>query len=121
MVYTYNPITKSRAKDLRNNATLSEVLLWEKLKSKQLLGYQFNRQKRIGNYIVDFYCYKLRLIIEVDGFSHNFKVDYDRKRHSDLEALGLNVVHIEDVQVKKDIDNVVQVIFDTIQTILLKN
>jgi len=118
MVYTYNPITKSRAKDLRNNATLSEVLLWEKLKGKQLLGYQFNRQKRIGNYIVDFYCHKLCLIVEVDGFSHNFKVDYDKKRHTDLEALGLNVLHIGDTLVKEDIDNVIQIIFDTIQTIL---
>ena len=60
-------------KFLRNHSTVPEKLLWEKLKGKQLLGFKFRRQHGIGNYIVDFYCPKLKLGIEIDGVSHDRK------------------------------------------------
>ncbi len=63
----YNPKLKDKARELRNNSTLSEILLWKKLKKKQMLGFQFYRQKPIDNYIVDFFSYTLRLVIEIDG------------------------------------------------------
>jgi very-short-patch-repair endonuclease len=66
-IIPYNPKLVSLAKQLRNNMTLSEVLLWDELKSKQLLGYEFDRQRPIDNYIVDFYCKDLQLVIEIDG------------------------------------------------------
>ncbi|MDP2993407.1 MAG: DUF559 domain-containing protein, partial [Deltaproteobacteria bacterium] len=73
----YNPKLKELARRLRNSSTLSEVLLWNHLKGKQMKGYDFHRQKPIDNYIVDFFCTKLRLIIEIDGDSHLFKGEED--------------------------------------------
>ena len=61
--------TKEFRKDLRNNISKSERLLWSRIRNKQI-GYRFRRQYGIGNYIVDFYCPELRLIIEVDGIGH---------------------------------------------------
>jgi very-short-patch-repair endonuclease len=69
----YNPNIKSKAQKLRQDSTFAERLLWKHIKKKQLLGYQFSRQKPIDEYIVDFYCNKLNLIIEIDGISHNNK------------------------------------------------
>ena len=76
----YNPKLKARARELRNNSTLAEVLLWNQLKARKMKSYQFMRQKPIGNYIVDFLCSKLKLVIEIDGESHVDKVEYDNKR-----------------------------------------
>ncbi len=67
MKIRYNPKLKALARELRKNSTLSEVLLWNHLKGGQMKGYQFMRQKPIDDYIVDFYCSKLTLIIEIDG------------------------------------------------------
>ena len=63
----YNPRLKSFARELRNNSTLSEVLLREQLKECKLGGFQFARQKPIGEYIVDFFCPRLGMVIEIDG------------------------------------------------------
>lgn len=68
-ILPYNPKLKDRAKELRKAGILSEVLLWQELKSRKFLNLDFNRQKVIGNYIVDFYCDDLRLVIEIDGSS----------------------------------------------------
>lgn len=67
----YSPILKRNSRLLRNNQTKEEQLLWFHLRKKNVHGYLFSRQKPIGNYIVDFVCFKLKLIIEVDG-SDNF-------------------------------------------------
>lgn len=61
----YNLNLKLKARDLRNNSTLSEVLLWKKLRALQMMGYKFNRQKPIENYMVDFYCKALNLVIDL--------------------------------------------------------
>jgi len=65
----YDPKLKERAPALRKAGVLSEVMLWNELKSRKLRGYQFSRQKPIEEYIVDFYCSKLSLVIEIDGSS----------------------------------------------------
>lgn len=75
-----------------------------------MLGYQFMRQKPIGNYIVDFYCSKLKLVIEIDGKSHDGKYSYDMQRQSFLESMGLTVLRFNDTDVKKDISNVLMAI-----------
>ena len=68
-----NEKIKQYSRDLRNNSTTGEITLWSKvLRAKKMYGYQFNRQFVIEYYIVDFVCRKLKLIIEVDGYSHNF-------------------------------------------------
>lgn len=70
-ILPYNPILKQRAKELRANMTLSEVLLWNHLKNRQIHGFDFDRQRPIDQYIADFYCKDLILAIEVDGSSHD--------------------------------------------------
>ena len=112
--YYYNHNLLEKARWLRNNATLSEVLLWQRLKGGQLFGYDFHRQKPLLNYIVDFYCKNLNLIIEIDGLSHDYKLDYDKQRDANLKSVGIHILRFDDHHVKKDIDNVVQIIVDWI-------
>jgi len=97
---------KPFSRNLRSKSTLSEVLLWNKLKARQMMGYQFMRQKPIENYIVDFFCSKLKLIIEIDGSSHHGKAKYDLHRQKELESLGLNVLRIDDMDVKMEMNKV---------------
>ncbi len=104
----YNPALKERAKALRKAGNLAEVLLWQQLKNNQLLGLDFDRQKIIGNYIVDFYCASEDLVIEVDGSSHDNKEEYDSQRDAFLEGLNLKVIHITDRDVKTKLDKVIQ-------------
>ena len=102
----YNPRLKELARTLRNNSTLSEVLLWNHLKGKQIRGYDFHRQKPIDNYIVDFFCPRLRLIIEIDGQSHAFKGKKDEQRKNRLELLGFYILRFDDLDVKKNMEGV---------------
>jgi len=92
--------------------TLGEVLLWNELKQKRMLDFDFDRQKPIDNFIVDFYCKDLQLAIEVDGNSHNsdeaFKKDEIRQKR--LENLGVKFLRFDDVEVKKDMNNVLRII-----------
>ena len=89
--------------------TLAEVLLWNYLKQKQMCGYDFDRQRPIDEYIVDFYCKDLRLAIEIDGASHNAeKYDHDVKRQERLERLGVYVLRFSDGDVKQDVENVLR-------------
>jgi very-short-patch-repair endonuclease len=111
----YNPKLKQLSRKLRNNSTLAEVLLWNELKGKKMKGYQFMRQKPIGNYIVDFYCSKLKLIIEIDGCSHNEKYEEDKTRQEYLENLGLTIMRFDDMIVKKEMDNVLLAIENWIE------
>jgi very-short-patch-repair endonuclease len=106
-IFPYNPKLVPLAKKLRKNSTLSEVLLWNRLKNNQL-GFDFHRQKPIGNYIVDFYCPDLLLAIEIDGNSHRFKAKEDLERQKELEEMGVEFLRFTDLQVKKEIDQVVE-------------
>ena len=106
----YNPKLKSLSRQLRSNSTLSEVLLWNQLKSRKIRGYQFTRQKPIDEYIVDFYCSKLKLVIEIDGESHSEKAEVDLIRQKKLESMGLSVLRFYDWDVKKNMEGVVSVI-----------
>ncbi len=95
----YNPELKDYARKMRNNSTKGEIKFWCELLRKRQSGYQFYRQKVIGHYIVDFYCAKLKLIIEIDGTSHEDKEEYDKKRDRVLNSLGLKVLHYNDLMV----------------------
>ena len=106
----YNPELKQRARELRKQGVLSEVLLWNQLKYRKMRGYQFMRQKPIGNYIVDFYCSKLKLVIEIDGESHEGRFSYDMQRQQFLESMGLTVIRFNDADVKVDMNNVLMAI-----------
>ena len=111
-IIPYNPKLKQLARILRNNSTMSEVLLWQYLKNKQMRGYDFDRQKPIDNYIVDFFCNELMLAIEIDGSSHNFDESYqqDLTRQNILEDLGVSFLRFNDIDIKKDIGNVIRAI-----------
>ena len=103
MAFTpYNRKLKENSRKLRNNSTLSEVLLWNELKAGKLRGYKFNRQKPIGNFIVDFYCKKLSLAVEIDGESHIGKEEYDKIRIEIIEAHSIHVLVFPDEYVKKE-------------------
>ena len=95
--YKNNLVEKAR--QLRNNATFSEKLLWKHLKGKQMAGFDFDRQKPIDKYIVDFFCNELMLAIEVDGITHNNKMNYDLKRQNDLESFGLKFLRFNALDV----------------------
>jgi very-short-patch-repair endonuclease len=95
-----NPKLKELARELRKNSTLSEVLLWLKIKGKTM-GVEFHRQVPIDNFIVDFYCHELMLAIEIDGSSHNEKQDYDQNRQMILENLGVRFIRFSDIDVKQ--------------------
>ncbi|WP_288982553.1 DUF559 domain-containing protein [uncultured Flavobacterium sp.] len=99
-IIPYNPKLKEFARELRKNSTLSEVLLWQKIKNKAL-GVQFHRQVPMLEYIVDFYCHELMLAIEIDGNSHLYKYDYDRKRQGELEKAGVVFLRFTDLDIKK--------------------
>jgi very-short-patch-repair endonuclease len=110
MIIRYNPALKGRARELRKQGVLSEVILWEHLKGKKVFGLQFSRQKPIGNFIVDFYCSKMKLVIEIDGTSHDGRFDYDMERQRILEAMGLTVLRFNDSDVKKEVNSVLAAI-----------
>ncbi|MDP4905499.1 MAG: endonuclease domain-containing protein [Algoriphagus sp.] len=98
----YNKSLREFSRDLRSHSTLSEILLWQKLRASQFRGYAFNRQKPLGNYIVDFYCRKTNLVIEIDGGSHDYEeaVVEDGKRQQILEELGVSFLRFSDWEVK---------------------
>ena len=106
-IIPYNSNLKELAKKLRKNSTLSEVILWNALKARKMRGYNFNRQKPIDQYIVDFYCKELDLVIEIDGTSHDLKVESDEKRHEKIESFGLTILRFNDRAVKNDLHNVI--------------
>lgn len=105
---------KSISRTLRKNSTLSEVLLWNELKSGKMKGYKFNRQKPIKNFVVDFYCKKLNFVIEIDGYTHNVKYEIDMRRQRSIEALGIKFIRFDDERVKYDMQNVLRELEDFI-------
>ena len=111
----YNPDLKQRSRNLRNDCQLSEKLLWNQLKGKQT-GYTFNRQKPILNYIADFYCKELDLVIEIDGASHFSEEaqEYDKERDRRMQVLGLKVIRVLDSEVRKNPEHVAKSIMNQV-------
>ena len=109
----YNKNLKQPSRDLRNNMTDAEQLLWQRLRRKQILGLQFYRQKPILNFIVDFYCPAANLVIECDGGQHYTAdgLEADRARDQALAQLGLNVLRFDNRQILTEIDGVVEKIY----------
>ncbi len=98
---------RERRKNLRNNSTPAEAVLWRSLKGRGAGGYKFRRQQSIGPYILDFYCPELRLCIELDGSSHDLKFDFDQRRSGFLHEQGIRVVRFENNLVRADVDGIV--------------
>jgi very-short-patch-repair endonuclease len=111
-----NPIT-DLCRQLRNNATPAEKLLWKELKKRNLSGEKFLRQfpifvsyntSRKAFYIADFYCAKLKLVVEVDGPIHLFKKEYDENRDLVMTEMGLHVMRFTNDDVITNVDNVIE-------------
>ena len=110
-IIPYRKDLKEKARELRNHSTLAEILLWQQIKNRQLLGYQFHCQVPMLNYIVDFYCHELLLAIEVDGNTHEYKVGYDKFRQREIEAYGVSFLRFNDKEVKQNIKWVLNEIY----------
>ncbi|MDB5029293.1 endonuclease domain-containing protein [Mucilaginibacter sp.] len=111
-IIPYNSNLKRLANKLRKDMTYGEVLLWNELKENKLFGFDFDRQRCIDNYIVDFYCKELFLAIEIDGMSHNNEETFakDEIRQRKLEELGVRFIRFSESEVKNDMMNVLRVL-----------
>lgn len=99
----FNPHLIVLLKEKRKAGILSEVLFWKQVRAKTFHNIDFDRQRIIGNYIVDFYVKALGLVVEIDGGSHDEKIVYDGIRQEYLESLGLIVFRITDFDVRNNI------------------
>lgn len=107
-IIPYNPKLKEFARKLRNDSTFTEIMMWNYLKKKQLRGFDFDRQRPIDKYIVDFYCKDLFLAIEIDGESHYGNPEKDRKKEKRLNELGVKVLRFDDMEVVHQLDKVLE-------------
>lgn len=110
---TLNPKhSKKLRQHLRNNMTETEVMLWSRLKGRQLLGYKVRRQYGVGNYVIDFYCPKLKLGIEVDGESHFTAkgLKHDKIRKDYISGEGIELIRITTADINDNLDGVVDYI-----------
>ena len=104
----YNIKLKDRARELRKAGNLAEILFWKRVHKRIFWRIDFDRQKIIGNYIVDFYVKSLGLIVEIDGMSHDNKQEYDEQRDAFFKSLELEIFRITDKEVKNNLDNVMK-------------
>ena len=104
----------ARSRSLRKGYVLSEVIFWKQVRNKEFHQIDFDRQRIIGNYIVDFYIKSLGVVIEIDGSSHDDKEEEDEKRQKFLESLDLKVYRISDFRIKHDLANVMKELEDYI-------
>ncbi|WP_417610632.1 endonuclease domain-containing protein [Owenweeksia hongkongensis] len=104
----YNPLLKERAKALRKTRNLPEVLFWMRVNKAQFYDLDFDRQKIIGNYIVDFYCKALGLVVEIDGSSHNGREEKDSEREEWLQNHGCRVIRFTTTLILEHLDQVME-------------
>ena len=104
----FNIKLKSRARSLRKAGNYSEVVFWQQVHKGKFHAIDFDRQRIIGNYIVDFYVKTLGLVVEIDGESHNNKEEYDEKREAYLQSLELKIFKTTNIRVLHDLGNVIK-------------
>jgi very-short-patch-repair endonuclease len=117
----YNKNLKSYARENRSQMTKAEACLWKYALRAKGMGYTFNRQRPVLRYIADFMCKELRLVIEVDGYTHLLEevIEKDKRKQKDLENAGFKVLRFRDEEVLKDIESVKRVIEQTIKELKL--
>jgi very-short-patch-repair endonuclease len=109
MTQFYNrSVDKDKRRVLRNNPTVHEHLLWERLKGRQVNGLKFRRQYSVGPYIIDFYCPEVKLAVELDGSVHfvDDRPEYDANRSGFIERFGIRIVRITNDAIERDIEAV---------------
>ncbi|WP_417591101.1 endonuclease domain-containing protein [Owenweeksia hongkongensis] len=108
----YNPKLKQRARTFRKARNLPEVLFWVRVNKGQFYGLDFDRQKIVGNYIVDFYCKSLGLIVEIDGSSHLGREEEDAVREAWLSDQGCRIIRFTTVLILEHMDQVIEELED---------
>ncbi|MGD1046113.1 MAG: endonuclease domain-containing protein [Bacteroidota bacterium] len=122
MTIAYNKKSQtSRRRALRNSMPKAEVILWKELSRKKMHGYKFRRQYGVDQYVLDFYCPRLKLAIEVDGDSHFVlgSEEQDKVRQEYIESFGIHFLRFSNEDVCKNIVGVCRVIFDKVEEIRL--
>jgi very-short-patch-repair endonuclease len=109
MGYYGNKELVERARELRKNMTKAEIILWSRIRSRKINGHKFRRQQPLLDYIVDFYCDELRLIIEVDGEIHSFseRISYDIKRDNILKINGYHIIRLSNLEVETELNTTI--------------
>lgn len=112
----YNTKTKEKRRALRKNQTRAEIIIWEILRNRNFCNLKFRRQHGIGYYIADFYCAEKKIVIEIDGDSHyNLEaIEYDEKRTSFFNSLGIQVIRFDNNDVYNNLEIVKEKIIDFI-------
>ena len=103
---------RQRAKELRQNMTPEETLLWQELRTNKLAGWHFRRQQVIDGFIADFYCHSASLIVEVDGGIHETQEEQDAERDAHLISRGFRILRITNDEVNKDLQGVLHKILE---------
>ncbi len=119
-LYAYNKNLQPFANKLRKSMTKAEACLWKyALRAKGMKGYQFRRERPVLNYIADFMCMDLKLIIEVDGLTHEWEetIEKDKKKDADLKEAGFTVLRFADNEVLSQMNSVIEQIEDAIAEI----
>jgi very-short-patch-repair endonuclease len=111
-IIPYKPKLKELARTLRKSMTYSEVKLWNRIKAFQMMGYDFDRQRPMLNYVVDFYCKDVLLVIEVDGITHHDEqvFEKDEIREEELAEYGITVLRFNALDVVNRTASVLKVI-----------
>lgn len=107
-ILPYNPDLKLLLSGKCKAKILGEVIFWQRVRAYTFHKIDFDRQRIIGNYVVDFYVKRLGWVVEIDGWSHDFKKEYDKTRQDYLESLGLKVFRVSDFDVKNNLDVVMR-------------
>ncbi len=107
--------TRQRAKELRQQMTPSEKVVWDRLRSRRLGGFKFRRQHPVGPYIADFYCATPRLVVEVDGSVHAGQAEEDEQRSQRLAEYGYQVLRVSNMEIETDLESVISRILEACQ------
>jgi len=116
LFFPYNTKLLKRARDLRNNMTEAEKEIWYNvLRNKSFTKLRFLRQRPIGNFIVDFYCAKLKLVLEIDGDSHAEQEEYDTERTSFFEGYGIKVIRFNNSDILQNLSGVYEILLKEVR------
>ena len=110
MFFGSKPVTFIRARNLRENMTNAEHILWNRVKNNQLLGFRFKAQHPVAGFIAGFYCHKAKLVIEADGLIHQTQKEYDMYRNKVFNDLGLTIIRFSNEEIENNTDLVIQTI-----------
>lgn len=104
-----------RARQLRQEQTASEAILWERLRDRRLAGYKLRRQHPLGRFVVDFYCAEKRLVVELDGPVHDQQHERDATREAALRVQGYQLIRFTNAEINSDLASVCQRIIEALK------